>query len=560
MPDTITNVATHLAAMAESQPDFTAVIQPHGRPIDGVIPNISWSFRQLNDRANAIARGLEASGVRRGVKTALLVPPSLDFYALTFAIFKVGAVPVFIDPGIGAKRFGACLAEAKPMAFIGIPKAQLARVVLGWAKESVELIITVGRRFLWGGVTLDEVVERGTRESGDSLHNVQAPTRAEEAAAILFTSGSTGPPKGVVYTHSIFAAQIEALKSSFGIQPGEVDVNTFPLFALFAPALGTTAVIPEMDSTRPAHVDPTKIIEEVQSFKATMMFGSPALIKRVGAYGRKHGVKLPTLKRVISAGAPANNEALEAFATMLNDDCEIFTPYGATESLPVAKIGTHEILGETRAKEAEGAGVCVGRPVGDMEIAVITVTDDPIVEWSDDLRLPAGGIGEIVVKGAVVTREYYARPRATALAKIIEPSGAHWHRMGDVGYFDEKGRLWFCGRKSQRVTTSNGTLFTVACERIFNQHPDVSRTALVGVPDPAAIGDRAQRPVLCVELVRGKQPSERLTKELLQIGAANPMTSSITQILYHPDFPVDTRHNAKIQREQLVGWALKRIS
>lgn len=552
MTDSITNVATHLAAMAAAQPDFTAVIAPHGRPRDGVIPHISWTFRQLNDRANAIARGLEAVGVGQGVKTALLVPPSLEFYALTFAIFKVGAIPVFVDPGIGARRFGACLAESRPMAFIGIPKAQIARVILGWARDSVELVITVGKKYFWGGLTLDDVVSRGSG-AGD----VQAPTRAEETAAILFTSGSTGPPKGVIYTHAIFAAQIEALKSSFGIRPGEVDVNTFPLFALFAPALGTTAVIPEMDSTRPAHVDPTKIIEEVTSFSATMMFGSPALIKRVGSYGRQHGVKLPTLRRVISAGAPANNEALEDFATMLNDDCEIFTPYGATEALPVAKIGTHEILGETRAKEAEGAGVCVGRPVGDMEIAIVAVSDDPIPEWSDALRLPPGEIGEIVVKGAVVTREYYARPKATALAKILEPGGAHWHRMGDVGYFDDRGRLWFCGRKSQRVVTETGTLFTVACERIFNQHPDVSRTALVGVPGDAP---GVQIPVLCVELVRGKNPSETMTREILAIGAANPMTASITRILFHSDFPVDTRHNAKIQREQLAVWASKRIS
>jgi olefin beta-lactone synthetase len=552
MPDTITNVATHLAAMAAAQPDFTAVIEPHGRPRDGVIPHVSWTFRQLNDRANAIARGLEAVGVRQGVRVALLVPPSLDFYALTFAIFKAGAVPVFIDPGIGARRFGRCLAEAKPTAFIGIPKAQLARVVLGWAKGSVEIVVTVGRRLFWGGLTLDEVVARGSG-TGD----VQAPTRAEETAAILFTSGSTGPPKGVVYTHAIFAAQIEALKSSFGIEPGEVDVNTFPLFALFAPALGTTAVIPEMDSTRPAHVDPTRIIEEVTCFGATMMFGSPALVRKVGEYGRAHGVKLPTLRRVISAGAPANNEALEAFASMLGDDCEIFTPYGATEALPVAKIGTHEILGETRFREAEGAGVCVGRPVGDMQIAVIRITDGPIPAWSDDLRLPDGEVGEIVVKGKVVTREYDRRPDATALAKIVEPSGAHWHRMGDLGHFDDKGRLWFCGRKSQRVVTANGTLHTVACERIFNQHPDVARTALVGIPSSDG---ETQTPVLCVELKHGRKPSDELTAAILRIGAANPMTVLIERVLYHPGFPVDTRHNAKIQREQLAEWATRRLA
>lgn len=541
------NVASYLAEMARRQPDITAVIQPRGRARNGVIESTNWTFRQLEDRSSRIARGLQSIGITRGVRTALMVPPSLESYALTFALFKTGAVPVMIDPGIGISRLKTCLGQAEPKAFIGIPRAQLARTLLGWARESLETIVTVGRRWGWGGVTLDEVVARGKAGNEEAI---QAETHASDTAAILFTSGSTGPPKGVVYTHGIFIAQIEALKTTFGIEPGEIDLATFPLFGLFGPALGTTVVIPEMDATRPGQVDPATIIEEIECFKATMMFGSPALVRRVGMYGQERGVKLPTLRRVLSAGAPANNEALAAFASMLREGVEVFTPYGATEALPVAVIGTDEILGETRAREAEGAGVCVGRPVGDIEIAIIEVSDDPISTWSDGLRVTPGRIGEIAVRGSVVTGEYFGQPDATKRAKIECTDRSVWHRMGDAGYIDDNGRLWFCGRVSQRVVTRDGTLFTVACERIFNAHPLVFRTALVGV-----LVGRGAVPVLCVELHPGQVDRARVTEELLVLGAARVTTASIRTILYHAKFPVDTRHNAKIQREKLAMWA-----
>ena len=384
-----------------------------------------------------------------------------------------------------------------------------------------------------------------------------APTRADETAAILFTSGSTGPPKGAVYTHAIFIHQVEMLRDLYGIEPGEMDLCTFPLFALFAPALGMTAVVPEMDATRPGAVDPTKILEPIARFGVTNLFGSPALLKRVGTYGAAHGIKLPTLRRVISAGAPVPARVLETFAGMLAENVQIFTPYGATEALPVASIGSDEILGDTRHQTDRGAGVCIGLPVEGMRVALIRITDEPIPDWSEELLVPDGTIGEIAVQGPVVTRAYYHRPEATALAKIADPAGqgGFRHRMGDVGYRDERGRLWFCGRKAHRVITPHGTLFTIPCEAVFNTHPAVERTALVGV---GPLG--AMRPVLCVELRRnGGGTQERTRRELLEIGARHAHTREIQTILFHPSFPVDIRHNAKIFREKLAVWAARRL-
>jgi acyl-CoA synthetase (AMP-forming)/AMP-acid ligase II len=288
------------------------------------------------------------------------------------------------------------------------------------------------------------------------------------------------------------------------------------------------------------------------------MFASPAVLERVARYGSARGVKLPTLVRVISAGAPVEAAVIEQFMSMLGEDAQLFTPYGATEALPITSISNREILspgiaGETR----RGAGVCVGKPVPPMRIAVIGIDDEPIAKWTDAVALPQGAVGEIVARGPVVTGSYFKATAATALAKI-DDDGELVHRMGDVGYLDDEGRLWFCGRKAHRVVTAGETLFSVPCETIFNAHPDVFRTALVGVPSRLP---GVATPVLCVELdpraSRGAR--SRVERELLELGKAAPHTRGITTILFHPSFPVDARHNSKIVREKLAVWAEARL-
>ena len=550
----IVNVAAALATMAESQPQTLAIVQPFGRMRDGRIRYRHYTHRELHAESDALARGLERIGIRRGTRTVLMVKPSLEFYALTFALFKVGAIIVLIDPGMGTKNLGVCLAEAEPEAFIGIPKAQLARLLFGWGRGSVRIGVTVGRRLGWGGWTLEQVRRLG----GDKGMSVVADTKTDEMAAILFTSGSTGIAKGVVYTHGIFAAQVESLRQLYGIEPGEIDLPTFPLFGLFGPALGMTSIVPQMDATRPAHVDPRKILDAIRHFGVTNLFGSPALIQRVGRYAAAQGIRLPTLRRVISAGAPVPWQAIQRFAALLPEGVQIHTPYGATESLPVSSIGSDEILNETCKNTAEGRGICVGRPVEGMTVKLLRITDEPIPTWRDDLEMPAGEIGEIAVRGPVVTASYWHRPESTALAKIADPlHEGFYHRMGDVGYLDASGRLWFCGRKSQRVAAANGTHFTIPCEGVFNAHPSVYRTALVGVVRSGVV-----EPVLCVEREKeiASSNEEELRQELLALGGRHPHTREIKTILFHPSFPVDIRHNAKIFREKLAVWATERLT
>lgn len=510
----------------------------------------SMTFRQLDDDSAILAAGLIRAGVGPGMRAALLAPPGMDFAALTFALFRAGAVPVLIDPGIGWKNMGRCLAQAEPQAFIGSEKAHLARLAGGWARGSLRIRVTAGRPWFWGGLTLQDLRRLG-RESPAAMPR----PRPDDAAAILFTSGSTGAPKGAVYTHSIFCHQARMLAERFGITPGDYSIPTFPLFALFDVALGLSAVIPRMDPTRPARVDPLEIVRPVQKYGAVQLFGSPALLDAVGRFGERHGVMLPSLKRVICAGAPVPARVLERMVRMLRPGAEVHTPYGATEALPLAHVSSSELLRDGAALTAQGRGVCVGRTWPGMEARIIRIDDSAISSWSADLELPRGCIGEITAKGPVVTREYFRDPNATALAKIPEPDGSVRHRMGDLGYIDEKDRLWFCGRKSQRVITSVETLFTIPCEGVFNSHPQVRRSALVGVQIPGG-----QVPVLCVELEPGAADVSSIRAELLELGARFAHTRRIRTILFHPAFPVDIRHNAKIFREKLAVWAKQRIS
>jgi acyl-CoA synthetase (AMP-forming)/AMP-acid ligase II len=557
------NVAAGLSAMAASQPHALAVVVPEGRDRAGRVRYTHLTYRQLDQDSDRIACGLLATGTRSGARALVMVRPGLDFFSLVFALFKAGVVPVLIDPGIGLRNLGRCAGQAAPEVLIGIPQALWAQRVLGWGRQTVRrrILVAPGRSSPPGARvhTLEDLRHAGaaTLEQGsDSIFPI-ASCGAAETAAILFTSGSTGPPKGAVYTHSIFQAQVETIRTLFNVEPGEIDLCTFPLFALFAPALGMTSIVPDMDPTRPAHVDPTKILEAIDDFGVTNLFGSPALLLRLVEGAERSSRRLPSLKRVVSAGAPVPAKLLERLERLLDPPAQIHTTYGATEALPVASIASTVILRETRCLTEQGRGICVGRPVGGADVRIIPIRDDAIPIWSDDLELADGSIGEIVVAGPVVTREYINPPQATALAKIDDPARRLlYHRMGDVGYRDQLGRLWFCGRKSHRVVLADETLFTIPCEAIFNTHPLVARTALVGASRRGEV-----IPVICVEPIHPLSQSEQqaVREDLINRAATHSHTRRIKTILFHPSFPVDIRHNAKIFREKLAVWASRRL-
>lgn len=542
------NIAARLPELARERPDQIAIRCP-GKPGPGGMAryDVTLDYRTLNARSDAMAAGLAAHGIGRGVRAVVMVRPSPEFFLLMFALFKNGAVPVLVDPGIDKRALKQCLDEAQPEAFIGIGLAHVARLALRWCR-SARLLVTVGRRWGWGGTTLARLEAQGATAAP-----ALAPTDGEDVAAILFTSGSTGVPKGVVYRHRHFVGQVELLRAAFGMEPGGVDLPTFPPFALFDPALGLTSVIPDMDPTRPAQADPRKLHDAINRFGVTQLFGSPALMRVLA----DHGQPLPGVRRVTSAGAPVPPDVVARIRRLLPDDAQFWTPYGATECLPVAVIEGRELENTRQATEA-GAGTCVGRVVAPNEVRIIAIDDAPLPAWSQARVLATGEVGEITVAGPTATDSYFNRPQATAAAKITETlaegSTRVVHRMGDVGYFDAQGRLWFCGRKTQRVETAQGPLYTEQVEPVFNALDGIARTALVGVGAPGR-----QVPVLCYELLPGTVDSPALVERLRREAAAHAHTARIERFLPHPGFPVDIRHNAKIGREKLAVWATTQL-
>ncbi|MGV3527023.1 MAG: fatty acid CoA ligase family protein [Candidatus Sericytochromatia bacterium] len=549
------NIVKALYANVERDPERTAIVLPNGIK-KGVRHYTHHSFAELAQASNALARALPEIGIKRGTRTVLMVKPSFAFFSLMFAMLKSGIVPVLIDPGMGLKNLKTCLGEAQPEAFIGIPKAHLARLALGWSRDTIRTCVTVGPKLGWTGPTFCELLREGGRDPIDGV----VDTRSDEMAALLFTSGSTGVPKGVVYQHGTFQAQIDFLRATFAIEAGEVDLATFPPFALFDPALGMTSVIPDMDPTQPANVDPAAIFDAITRYEVTHMFGSPALLNRISRAGEAQGIKLPSLRRVLSAGAPVPYQVMARMQKLLPEGALIHTPYGATECLPVSSVDSDTILYETHALTGQGAGVCIGRPVEGVEVRIIGIDDGALPDWDESRVLPEGEIGELVVKGANVTPAYYHREASTALAKMRDPDGRIRHRMGDLGYFDAQGRIWFCGRKAHRVITETETLFTIPCEAVFNTHPQVYRCGLVGVKRGTDT-----LPVVCVELepVGKDQPPlnrDQIKLDLLELAAQHAHTRAIRHFLFHPKLPVDIRHNSKIFREQLAVWATGELS
>ncbi len=538
----MTNIAAALIAVARQAPDRVALVD---RTASG---GRGTTFAALLALVARHAEFLRGQGIGPGDRVMLMVRPSLEFVSLAFALFSLGSVVILIDPGMGYRNLLRCIGAVEPSALVAIPQGLLFSRLFAKPFRTVRRRLCVGRA--WGLL--------GAEIPGADRHHrglTIAPTTATDLAAIIFTTGSTGPPKGVQYPHRIFAAQLEQIRNFYHIGPGEIDQPAFPLFALFSIALGATAVIPEMDPTRPAQVDPQKFIRTITDYRVTYSFGSPAIWKRISRYGQEQGVILTTLKQVLMAGAPVSGELIERLQAILPPEAEIHIPYGATEALPIVSITGREVLAETWKLTRQGRGACVGRPLPGIEIRVVSISEGAMAASAAAMTpLPVNQVGEIIVRGPVVTAAYDHNEPENRLAKIADGDG-FWHRMGDLGYLDDKGRLWFCGRKAHRVVTATGTLYTICCEAVFNNHPLVSRSALVGVgKDPSAM-----LPVLIVEPVAKVTDPKQLFADLRQLALGQEHTREIDHFLIHDSFPVDIRHNAKIFREKLALWAAKRV-
>lgn len=531
------NIAIYLRKVAESRGEQIGIIEAaSGKKL---------TFAQLEKRSDQYAQHLVQQGVVPGDRVMLMVKPSAEFICLTFALFKIGAPVILIDPGMGYRNLLRCVSGVQPRIFIGIPKAHIFLKLFRKHFSSVRLKLCCGNSFGLLGADISKV-----KPLMDESFPLYIPEESD-LGAIIFTTGSTGPPKGVRYEHAIFAAQLRHIRDYYRITADDIDQPAFPLFALFSTALGACAVIPDMDATKPAQVNPQKFVNSLLHNGVTYSFGSPALWNVVSRYCMEHKIKLKGLHKVLMAGAPVSGDLLTRMRSVLEEEAEIHTPYGATESLPIVSMESKEIISETWRLTKKGKGTCVGRPLPGINIRIINITEEIIPEITEELFLDSGEIGEIIVNGDVVTRAYDNNDIATQKAKTVYQNKL-WHRMGDAGYLDEVGRLWFCGRTAHRVRTSSGIKYSVQCEAIVNNHPDIFRSALVGI----AGEDTYQIPVLILEKEKGcPRPDEKILHEIKEITAQSDLTSDIGTFLFHKGFPVDIRHNAKIFREKLALWA-----
>jgi acyl-coenzyme A synthetase/AMP-(fatty) acid ligase len=541
----VENIAETLQKISREKNDQTGLIEAKsGRSV---------SFGELNALSDRFAAFLQEEGVGAGDLVMLMVRPSAEFICLTFALFKIGAPVLLIDPGMGYKNLLGCIERVRPDVLIGIPKAILFSKIFRKQFRSVKRRFCCGRSFF--NVLGKDILKKGDTEVRPSVR-IFRPGK-NDLAAIIFTTGSTGPPKGVRYDHSIFAAQLRLIRDYYKIGEGDVDLPAFPLFALFTTALGGCAVIPDMDPTRPAKVDPEKFVAAVNRYNVTYSFGSPAIWNVVSRYCEQKGIVLKSLEKILMAGAPVPWDLLKRVTGILPPYSEIFTPYGATESLPVASISGREILEETWEKSRIGKGTCVGTPLPGIKIKIMEMVEGVIQHFREIKELEPYQIGEIIVQGDVVTRAYENNDRETALAKIEDETGL-WHRMGDMGYLDDRGRLWFCGRKAHRVELADKTLYTIPCEAIINEHPEVYRSALVGVGKDSR--GRYTDAALIVEPYHFRRTNQtQLLAEIKKIASENDLTRDVKYFFLHGGFPVDIRHNAKIFREKLALWAEKKI-
>jgi acyl-CoA synthetase (AMP-forming)/AMP-acid ligase II/pimeloyl-ACP methyl ester carboxylesterase len=497
-------------------------------------------FAALSARINAYEHGLASAGLRAAERVIMLVTPGADFLALSYAVMGRGAVPVFIDPGMGVDAVVACMREAEPTGFIGVPKAHLLRLKATELFRSLRFCVVAGRMPLFGAMRLRDLL----KPAGGPPAPI--PRRADDPALVAFTSGGTGRPKGVIFTNRMLTEQLAVFRGQFGFRGGEQDLPLLPVFSLFTAALGVGSIFPPLDPSRPLSLVPSQIIRVMRDLGNQTSFGSPTLWTKLAEYCRQTGTSLPQLRRVFMAGAPVSQATLDLVQAAC-PQAQSFTPYGATEALPVTVAAATELRQHPPVLAVTGEqGTPVGRAIDGVSLRVV----EPVSGTLNALLVdcPDREIGEIVVSGETVSREYLARPEATAASKVSE-GGRVWHRMGDMGYLDATGQLYFCGRRVHVVTTKHRMFHSVPVENVFNRHPQVSRTALVGIDgEPALVVEPRSRSLT-------PEARRQLAAELRAIGAADPVTAPIRHFYFHHSFPVDARHNAKIFRDRLAAWA-----
>ena len=507
-------------------------------------PPASLSWKQLAARVDALAAGLAGIGVRPGDRVNLLVPPGIELTSLIYACLRLGAVVVVADAGLGRAGLSRAIKGAGPQFIVGIERAIAGARLFGWPGTRILAgdAAPARRRLLGAEHTVAELVEAGTGKPVPE-HRVNP----DADAAVLFTSGSTGPAKGAVYTHRGLAAMRDTLKETYNLRAGSSLVAGFAPFALLGPALGATSVTPDMDVTAPRTLSARALADAAAAVHATTVFASPAALANVLATADELSAAqrqaLAGVELLLSAGAPIPEPLLGRVQDLV-PQAALHTPYGMTEALPVTDISLEQIR-----KAGPGNGVCVGSAVAGAQVAIAALGPDGTA--GAELSEAAGVTGEILVSAPHV-KDRYDRLWITEEQSSSVPG---WHRTGDVGHFDADGRLWVEGRIGHVLTTPDGPVTPVAAEQAAESVSEVRLAALVGV-GPAG----TQVPVAVVEPVSGAKkagPADKATSAAVRDAVAAACGLDLAAVLVLPQMPTDIRHNSKIDRAALGAWAAK---
>jgi olefin beta-lactone synthetase len=553
-PDDIFNLADIALEVSRRDHARVAVIEPAGHDRDGVRRYRRYTYRELSADVESVAVGLRDIGIAERTRTVFMAPPSYGACVVGLALTRVGATTVWIDPSVGYMNVAERLRRLDIEAFVGIPLAHLARVCFGWGPRLMSKAVVIGSPGFAGAHSI------ATLRRPAPVRPQPPRVEPDDAAAIMYTTGSTGPAKPALYPHRNMCNIFRLVHRTWRFAESggvAVDMPVFPAFFTVGLSAGGTVVIPPIDFVRqkPATVDASALLEVIRDCGVQTLFASPVILDKLAQLGRG-GATAPSLHTVIGGGAPMYADTIAPLRAMIGAGGEVHADYGATEALPATEMPGDEAIRETYAQTGRGGGLCVGRPFAGVELKIVDIVDGPIATLADTRELAAGDIGEILVRGPHISPEYADDYASTIKNKVLD-AGAVWHRLGDAGYLDDRGRLWVCGRVGHRIDLPSGPLFPLLCEPIFDAHPRVRRSGLVGVRDGAGI-----TPVICVELVDGATRGadlDTLREELVRLAATHPTTTAIRHVLFHSRLPVDPRHNSKIERPALARWATARL-
>ena len=512
------NIVEVLQRQAQERPDAPAIIDFH-RGRDRTI-----TFAELEEETARGASLLLESGLHAGDTVLVLQPMSAELYISLLALFRLGMTAMILDPSAGLDHMERCCAIRRPDGLIATPKAHLLRLVSSSLRR-------IPRTFSTGSFVPGAIPWRRTQQL--PLHSDIIPTPPETPALITFTSGSTGLPKAAVRSHGFLLEQHRVLEKAMALAPGEIDLTTLPVFVFANLASGVTSLLPDADLRRPGSIDPVPVLAQIERFRPSRTVASPAFLERLCLECARTGRRINGFRHVFTGGAPVFPDYLEEFAAAFHG-AEIVAVYGSTEAEPIAHITWQEMTEDDVRKMEEGGGLLAGAPVPEIRIRVIAAEwGTPLGPFStpefDGLTLPAEEAGEIVVSGDHVLKGYLnGVGDAETKFRVGEEL---WHRTGDCGCFDQKGRLWLLGRASSVISDARGTLYPFTVECAARQNEAVHRSALVA---------REGKRILFIEPRRGK---EGISSAELRSGMSWAFLDEVREV---NRIPLDRRHNAKV--------------